>query len=264
MSSRMQGFERDTLTAVMISKRVWFVHLIGNALLMVAFFYWTQIPEETGWQVSLTVVCGLAIAFLTLWLHGCTFAYFRPESERRFRTSLRHSIAHIPALLFWTLIFGLVLGFIGHLWNYEEQAGGYARHLLPNFLRGVTTPRSMSSFSHGLMWFLYFFVWPILFLPVGAQAATRNFRGFVSAAAFRPIREARFWLTYFVCFMIGAYIPYRLAWMVPQRASPLSAQEWSMALRLGLGYLLLVTAWVVLCAAIMRASNGEKPAAEQA
>jgi len=29
-------------------------------------------------------------------------------------------------------------------------------------------------------------------------------------------------------------------------------------LRLGFGYLLLVTAWVVLCAAIMRASGGEK------
>jgi hypothetical protein len=33
-----------------------------------------------------------------------------------------------------------------------------------------------------------------------------------------------------------------------------------MVFRLGIGYLLLVTAWVVLCAAIMRASEGDESA----
>ena len=71
------------------------------------------------------------------------------------------------------------------------------------------------------------------------------------------MREVRFWLTYLICFVIGAYMPYTLAWMVPRKPSPLNEQTWSMALRLGFGYLLLVTAWVILCAAIMRASDGD-------
>jgi len=263
MSSRMQGFERDTLTAVINSKRVWLAHIVANALLMIAFFYWTRIPEETVWQFALTVACALAIGFVTLWLHSATFAYFSPASDRCFRAAFRNSIARIPAFLVWTVIFGLVLWLIGWLWDYDEQAGGYARHLLPLFLRRVITPRSMFSAWHWLTWFLYFFLWPIVFLPVGAQVALTNFRGFFSAAAFRPVREARFWLTYLVCFVVGAYLPYTLAWMVPKKPSPLSVQTWSMVVRLGFGYGLLVTAWIVLCAAIMRASAIEPAAASR-
>ena len=257
MSSHMPGFERDTLDVVLSGKRVWLVHVLANALLMIAFFYWTRIPEETGWQFALTIIGGFGIAFVTLWLHSATFDYFSLASERCFRKSLRSSVARIPAFLIWTVIFGLVLWLIGQWWNYDEQTGGWARHSLPLFLRRQITPRTMFSASHWFVWFLYFFLWPILFLPLGAQVGVKNFRGFYNAAAFRPVREVRFWLTYLICFVIGAYMPYTLAWMVPRKPSPLNEQTWSMALRLGFGYLLLVTAWVILCAAIMRASDGD-------
>jgi len=257
MSSRMQGFEPDVLTAVLNGRWLLGVHIVTNALLMIAFFYWTQIPEETGWQFTLTVVCGLAIGFVALWLHSATFVYFGQMTERGFRSALRAAIPRIPAFLIWAFMFGLVGWLLGRLWEFDQQAGGYARHLLPLFLRRTITPRMMISVTHGLVWFLYFFVWPILFLPFGAQVAAKNVGGFFSAAAFRPIRELRFWLAYLVCFLAGAYLPYRLAWMVPRTSSPLSVQEWSMALRLGFGYLLLVTSWVVLCEAIVRASGGD-------
>lgn len=257
MNSRLQTFERDTLTAVLNSKRVWLVHVITNALLMIAFFYWTRIPEETGWEFLWTVVWGLAIGFATLWLHCSTFAYFKAGSEPSFSNSLRSSIARIPAFLIWAVIFGIGLWLIGQLWSYDEQAGGYVRHLLPQSLRRVIAPRSMFSLWHWAIWFLYFFLWPIVCLPVGGQVAIKNFRGFYSAAAIRPVREVRFWLAYLICFLIGAYVSFVLAWMVPREPSSLNAQTWSMILRLGIGYLLLVTAWVVLCAAIMRASQGD-------
>ena len=201
MSSHMSGFERDTLDVVLSGRRVWLVHVLANALLMIAFFYWTRIPEETGWQFALTIIGGFAIAFVTLWLHTATFDYFSLASERCFRKSLRSSVARIPAFLIWTVIFGFVLWLIGQLWDYDQQIGGWARHALPVFLRGRITPRTMFSASHWFVWFLYFFLWPILFFPVAAQVAVRNFRGFYSAAAFRPVREVRFWLTYLVCFV---------------------------------------------------------------
>jgi len=264
MNSLMQGFERDTLMAVVSSKRVWLVHLIANALLMIAFFYWTRIPEETGWYVALTLVGGLLIVLVTLWLHSATFDYFGVASERCFVRSLRRSVARVPAFLVWTLIFGVGLWFIGQLWDYDEQIGGWARHSLPLFLRSGVTPRTMFSTAHWVTWFLYFILGPILLLPIGAQVATKNFRGFVSAAAFRPIRRWRFWIAYMCCFVIGAYVPFTLARMVFSEPSTLADQIWSMALRLGFGYLLLVTAWVMLCAAIMRASGGEEKTADEA
>lgn len=258
MSARMQGFERDTLTAVLDSKRVWLVHIVMNALLMVAFFYWTRIPEETGWQFALTVLSALVIAVLTLWLHSATFDYFSVTSERHFRASLRQVLGRIPAFLVWTVVFGVVLWYIGQLWDYDEQFGGWARHLLPSFLRRMISPRNMFTTSHAVVWILYFIVWPVVCLPVGGQVVTNNFRGFASAAAFRPLCEVRFWLVYIICFVVGAYVPFTLAWMVPRKPSPLSEQTWSMVLRLGFGYLLLVTAWFVLLAAIMRASGGHE------
>lgn len=258
MNTNMQGFERDTLSAVFSSKRVWLVHLVANALLMVAFFYWIRIPEETGWQLVLALFGALAIAICTSSLHAGTFDYFSMGSEQQFIKSLRRSVARVPAFLVWVVLFGVGLCLIGGLWDYEQQTGGYTRHLLPSLVRKSTSPRSMFSAAHWGVWFLYFFLWPILFLPVGAQVAVRNFRGFWSAAAFRPLRRWRFWLAYLVCFIVGAYFPYYLTWMVPRKPSPLSDQTWSMVLRLGFGYLLLVTGWVILCAAIMRASGGEE------
>lgn len=256
MSTDTRGFEIDTLSAVLSSKRVWLVHVIANALLLIAFFYWIRIPEETGWEVMLTVLGGLAIAFITLWLHSATFDFFSLASEQRFLVSLKRSVTRIPAFLLWAIIFALGIWLIGQLWTYDEQAGGYACHSLPGLMRKKVTPRGMFSAAHWAVWFVYFFLWPILLLPIGGQVAVKNIRAFFSAPAFRPIRRWRFWLAYAVCFVIGAYVPYYLAWMVPRKSSPLTDQTWGMVLRLGFGYLLLVTAWFALCAAIMRASEG--------
>src|SRR5262250_3068987 len=121
MSIDMHGFERDTLSAVLGSKRVWLVHVIVNALLLVAFFYWARILEETGAQLVLTLFGALAIAFCALWLHSATFDYFSTTSEQHFISSLRRSVARIPAFLVWALLFGVILSLIGQLWAYDEQ-----------------------------------------------------------------------------------------------------------------------------------------------
>jgi hypothetical protein len=256
MNSRMHGFERDALVTVWQSKLLWLIHVVANAALMIAFFYWLRIPEESGLQLALAAGDGLLIAFATLWLHAATLDYFRPP-EHRLRQSLRRSVACVPAFLVWTAIFGLGLWLIGQLWIYDQQAGGWIHHLLPGFLRKIVTPRSAMAVTSWLIWFLFYFLWPIVLLPVGAQVAANNFRGFYARAAFRPLRELRFWIVYFICFVIGGYVPFELIWMTPTKPSPLDQQKMSMAIRFGVAYLLLVTAWLILCAAIMRASDGD-------
>ncbi len=254
MNPRVQGFERESLMAVLHSRRVWLIHVVANAVLMVSFFYWTRIPDEHGWQFAFTVFVGVVIVFFTLWLHAATFDYFAEQDA--FKPSLMRTGTRVPWFLLWTVIFGAVLWFIGKGWTYDAQTGGWLRHLLPGFLRKSISPRAMISFSSAVIWFAFYFLWPILSLPMGAQVAVRGLRGLFSGAAFRPLRSLRFWMMYAICFLIGAYIPYKLAWMTPMKPSPLSTQEVSMAIRLGVGYLLLVTAWLLLCAAIVRASSG--------
>jgi hypothetical protein len=255
------SIERDSVMSVLHSKRVWLIHVIGNALLFAAFFYWLQIKEETGAWFAVTLITGLLIVFFTLLLHGATFAYFKSGTESSFVSAMRRVIPRLPWLLVWTAIFGVVLWLIGQMWDYSAQAGGWTRHVLPEFMRTRVSPRSVISLASRVVWFLFFFVWPILFLPIGAQTASFGLRGMFSSGAWRPFREFRFWIVYAVCFLIGGYIPYKLAYMTPSKPSPLSAQTWSMAMRLGIGYLLLVTAWLVLCAAMARATADPEAAA---
>jgi hypothetical protein len=256
MKSRMQGFEHASLMDVVNSKRVWLIHVTANAALIIAFFYWTRIPDEHGWQFALSVLSGVVIASITLWLHAATFDYFREQTS--FRQSLRHADTRLPWFLLWVLIFGGVLWLIGHAWTYDAQTGGWLRHLLPEFLRRNVSPRTMIAAVSAVIWFVFYFLWPIISLPFAAQVSCFGIRGFFSAAALRPVRTLRFWIMYAICFLFGAYIPYKLAWMTPTQSSPLNTQTWSMVFRLGLGYLLLVTGWLVLCAAITRAINNSQ------
>jgi hypothetical protein len=262
MNPAMAGFERESLMAVVNSKRVWLTHVIANAVLMVAFFYWTRIPDERGWQFAITVVAGVLIAFFTLWLHGATFNYFAKRDG--FTLAFKRSVARVPWFLLWTVIFGAVLWAIGHAWDYDAQTGGWLRHLLPGFARKGSSPKTVISLTSAVIWFLFYFLWPVIALPMGAQTAVRGIRGMFSRTAFRPLRSLHFWMLYAAIFLVCAYVPYKLAWMTPTQASSLNAQTWSMVIRLGVAYLLVVTGWLVLCAAIARATGEaiRAPAAE--
>ncbi|MGZ5141259.1 MAG: hypothetical protein ACXWCX_25955, partial [Burkholderiales bacterium] len=173
------------------------------------------------------------------------------------------SLAPVPAFLLWAIVFGIVLHVIGGAWDYDAQVGGWTRHVLPLFLRKHLSPRQTTSAFVALVWFVFYFLWPIVFLPVAAQVAKFNFRGFFGRpllSAFRPLRELRFWALYIVCFGIGMYVPYRLANVIPKENASLHYQTGSMIARLGIGYLLLVTAWLVVCSAMTRVAEGEQEA----
>jgi hypothetical protein len=153
----------------------------------------------------------------------------------------------------WALVFGLAMWLSAQLWDYTAQAGGWTRHVLPGFVRSQVSPRSVVSAASGFLWIVVCFVLPILFLPIGSWIASHGLSGMFTRQLW-PIREIRFWFVYAVCFVVGAYIPYKLAYLTPTKPSVLSAQTWSMVVRLGFGYLLFITAWMILCAAIARAT----------
>lgn len=263
MKSRMAGFEHNTLTAVWNSKRLWIIHALADALLFTVFFYWLRIDDESGFHVAITVLLGAAIILCIMWLHAATLEYFHRahrETSPNFSDAMRAALARVPAFLVWALIFGYVLSIISGAWDYDSQVGGYTRHLLPLFLRKHVSARNMTSAFVAIVFFLFYFLWPIVFLPIGSQVARFNFRGFIGRpllAALRPLRELRFWAVYIVCFVLGMYVPYLLANVDPRDHASLHYQTTSMIARLGLGYLLLITCWLIVCSAMGRAIEGE-------
>lgn len=263
MKSRMAGFERDTLMAVWNSKRVWLIHVLANALIFAAFFYWLRISDDSGGYVAITVLMGAAIVLCTAWLHSATLNYFyrAHTGSSNLGDAMRATLARVPAFLVWTLIFGYILFVIGGAWEYDAQVGGWSRHVLPLFLRKHVSPRGMTSAFVFLVGLIFYFLVPIVLLPIAAQVSRFNFRGFVGRPlldALRPVRELRFWIVYLLCFVIGMYLPYKLAYIDPKENASLHYQTFSMVVRLGVGYLLSVTAWLVVCSAITRAIKGNR------
>ena len=61
----------------------------------------------------------------------------------------------------------------------------------------------------------------------------------------RLLRRPAYWLWYVVLLVIGAYIPYKVVWWVPD-LSTLTKQAWSAGVRFALAYLILISAWVAL------------------
>jgi len=264
MKSRMAGFEHDIVMAVWNSKRVWLVHLFANALLFAAFFYWLRIDDESSFHVAISVLMGAAILLCTMWLHAATMDYFHSyhaHTNASFGEAMRMTLARVPAFLVWAVMFGVVLDVVGAAWDYDAQVGGWTRHVLPLLLRKHVSPRGMTSAFVAIVGFVFYFLWPLVFLPVAAQVARFNFRGFFGRPllnAFRPVRELRFWAVYIVCFVVGMYVPYKFANVIPKENASLHYQTASMVARLGIGYTLLVTAWLVVCSAMARVLESEQ------
>jgi len=254
MSASTQGFHRDVFHAAWRARRVWMLQLIANAVIMVAFFYWLKIHDTSVGMFAVSAFAGAAILFATLSLHGATFHYFRRPLSG-LSSSFRLAASHSFSLLMWALLFGLILWLTRRLWTYDEQIGGWARHAMPTFLRSHVSPRSVITAATWIVDLFVFVLWPIVFLPVGSYVASYGWRGFFRSSAIRSLAEVQYWILYIACFVVGGYVPYKLAYLTPTKASSLTSQTASMVLRLGVAYLLMVTAWMIVCAAIARAGD---------
>src|SRR5215470_13137422 len=107
---RMEQFEADSAAALGNSKRLWFLHFLLNAALFAAFFAWLRIPDQRASQIVLTVVAGIVVFLLALWLHASTLAYFQNYhelSEASLGSAWRRTFSHLPAFLICLIIFAV-------------------------------------------------------------------------------------------------------------------------------------------------------------
>lgn len=192
----------------------WVLHLVLNALLGVLFYQWLAIPDRKVWQVGVTLMSGLVIALLGLWLHGATFAFFG-SSATTVGQAWSRGLRRLPLFGLWALVFGVVVTIVAK-WPLAWVLG--AALLLP--LAGVAVN--------------------------GAQPALSSYRHWW------------YWVAAIVLLVVGIYLPYRMMLWVPG-VSGLALQMVSFTLRAAVGYLLLVTAWLMLA----YVSVGGKPWAAQ-
>lgn len=254
-NSNPRSWIAEICNAVWHSKRVWLLHLIANAALLLLAYLFLVLPDRTGLQVFGSAFVAALVILALLWLHGSTFAYFgdlhSSEKGSHFRESLRAFPRRLPAALLWLLVLILILWLWMRLDPWLYSISGLVRQK-SSLLRKMFSPRAMDHIIHFKLFLVWAFILPITFLPLFAAISRRGFAGWAGygwRAVLRAIKNWRWWLAYFILFHLADWFPLKLAHWVPN-ASTLGAEAISLGLRLTLAYLMAITAWLLTISAV--------------
>jgi hypothetical protein len=236
--------------------KLWLLNLVGNAALLNTVYYWLLLPDAHGWQVAGSGAVAIVVGFFGLWLRTGTFAYFRVAEFRdnaRVWRAFRHALRHMLALLVWALLFAALVGLLWKLRTYTPQAGVWLRQKL----NAGPPPRNV---TRDLNWLieLIFLVLLAIWLPIATTVAAAGFSLKRMARSLRVLRRPAYWVWFCVLVFVGAYIPYRLVWWIPE-LDDLRKQAWSMGLRFFTAYVILITAFIALVLVVGTRVEKEDP-----
>ncbi len=227
--------------------KLWLLNLAGNAALLAAVYFWLLMPDAHGWQVGGSGLAAVVVIFCGVWLRTGTFAYFRVAEFRDNATvwrAFRHALRHMVALAVWAIFMAAIAWLLISLRKYAPQFGVWSWQKSPSFLR-FGTPRQVFHVADRLLWFLLWGLAPAVWLPIASTVAAAGFRLKRMTRSLRVLRRPAYWLRFCALMLIGAYVPYKLVWWIPD-LSDLRKQAWSMGLRFFVAYAILITAWVAL------------------
>jgi len=224
--------------AMLRSGRLLGLHLIGNALILVAASLWLLLPEAHTWQLIIAVVCALAILFLALWLHTSTLEYAADPAPENFRTAFRPSLLRMLWLFLGIAILFVLMWYVDRLTDHQYQIAGYFYSKMPPSLR----PKDGASVYYQrlgiLISIVFWFLLPSLLLPVIAARVI----GARVRAGLNTLVRWRYWLAMIVTVCVGVWLTSFLLGWKPGKS--LSAQEGSLIFRMALGYVLATVAWL--------------------
>jgi hypothetical protein len=216
-------------------------HLIGNAVLLWLGYYWLGLDESDAKHLAGSVAVLLLLTVGGSTLHGIALAHFSGLSPRQ---AARRSARNIIPLAALSL---LTLAMYGGMGWASEGFGRIAYVVSSSATMTLRRPVPPSTPQRVLQTFFWLLRWvgvPAVLLPLAAAISLDGWRGW----HWRVLRQSKRWLYWLqvAAFLLCAiWIPFKLFFWVP-RMAPFGGQMASFILRAGLGYLLFVTAALVL------------------
>lgn len=252
MTTGFLEVERRALAEVWARKKLAVTLLLGNALLAVAAYAWLWVPDETVIEVGLSMLLALAVVLAVVWLNGAALAAFHTEAGP---LPLRLALRRLPRFLLWVVVVAAITVAAAWLAGSAGKISQYLASWLTLRLRRPVSPERVE-WLYGSLLRGAWCAAVLALVPLASQAAGG---GFSARAALRTIARPRYWLACALLALAGLYVPGKLVSWTPEFGA-LSFQAGSIGLRLGLAYLLAVTAWLVLAAVIGRMGReGQKP-----
>jgi hypothetical protein len=232
----MQAF-RGALSKM--SGRLLLSQWVGNFVLMLLAAAWLQIPDSHTWQFAFSMLSGVLLVVVFLFLYTATFHHLRPCAEPAPRWLSWLLLAGFIAL-WWLLLQAIAVGRA-----HEALYAGYWNSQSPPWLRHILGYSSLVAWQERLYDCLLC-VWAGLLLPmVIVLCASGIHKGGLRHGA-APYKHWFYWLSVLVCGLGGPAITWALAGWTPDAG--LVGQTFSVIARLGIAYTVDILLWCFLLA----------------
>ena len=197
-------------------RRVFALHLVVNAALIVLVYLWLGIRDAHAWQVVLTFTLGVVMVSAALHLHAGTWYWMRAGEWRVPRRTLLRCAAGLVifAVAAWLLSFIPV-----------ERMGLWVASTFTFMSRKAVRPEMVQRLFSNLIWLLKWFVIPVIL--------------------FGGWRRGRFWLLCAAVLLLSWYVPQGLVHWTPGFKST-AAEVASLAIRWSIAYVLCIAGWLLV------------------
>lgn len=212
------------------------LHVFGNALLMLAAYYWLGIGESTGPRLIWSALVALLVVLAALWLHGA--ANVRADFGVALRTAARNLA---PLFLLAVVVSGVYFG-LDRWKDYSATPAFNTASWLTLKLRRPVKPQTVQSVLDGALFAVRWIVVPVLLLPAFSAASARGWAGLKACCSRRSLL---YWIEVPVLLLIALAVPLKLLGWVP-KVEGFWVQTVSLVLRAGFGYLLFVAGSLTL------------------
>ncbi|MGA2649123.1 MAG: hypothetical protein ABSF28_01310 [Terracidiphilus sp.] len=238
--------------------RRWIVlQFVLTPAIILAGVGWTRLPDKHLWQVALDLLIPLLLVVCALELEAATVRAFAANDGRRVKL-----VWGAVTLLVWIAVgaaFWALLDWCDDqipLWAgyLNSRASAHARSVVftyAHIVRWLTIAE----------WILRWIVLPGKLIVLGAASAQWGWRLPVRKI-YRILLSGRWWLGVILAALVGVLLISRFFVGLPH--GTVSAQVWTVVLKLAATYLLAVGTWVLLLAWVATLFARQNPPAEEA
>ena len=206
----------------------------GNAAALLLAFAWLRMPDSHAWQFLLSVILGLAIVAVFLWLHATTF--------RRLRASVLpvptpvQLLTLVCIILFWMFL----LQPISATRSFEPLLSGYFNSKFSPQMRSFFTFARLVQWQEYLLdlleWLIAGLLLPAAMAAVATGKDTRTFRGLSYV-----YQRWQYWAAVFLCGFAGEGLTSALVQWTPGKG--LVGETISVVARLAIAYTADILLW---------------------